>query len=155
VFRRGEEKVACYPACATDPDAAFGPNQAAASAYKKSYELVANVIVAAEGLIRLGSWVAGRTAAEGAAILSRHAAEQAAARGITESEIKAAIEKGAQYSDRLHGTVSHVLSEGSGKTLVVARNPATNTVTTVMRRSGAFNVGSKLADGTARYVPIP
>jgi hypothetical protein len=68
-----------------------------------------------------------------------------------------AVEKGVQYSDRLHGTVSHVLNEGfaSGKTLVVARNPATNVVTTVIRQSDAFNAGVKLADGTARYVPIP
>jgi Domain of unknown function (DUF4258) len=96
-------------------------------------------------------------AARGAFTLSKHAAEQAAARGITQSQIRVAIEKGAQYSDRLHGTVSHVLNErfASGKTLVVARNPTTDVVTTVIRQTNTFNAGAKLADGTARYVPIP
>ena len=63
MYRGDEGKVACYPACSTDPDAAFGANKAAASAYKKSYVIVANVILVAEGLVRIGTWVAGRAAA--------------------------------------------------------------------------------------------
>jgi hypothetical protein len=104
----------------------------------------------------LAVWKFGK-AAPAALTISEHVAEQAAARGITESQIRVAVEKGAQYADRLHGTVSHVLNEAfaSGKTLVVARNPTTNVVTTVIRQTKPFNAGVKLADGTTRYVPIP
>ena len=62
VFRGDEGKVACYPACSTDPDAAFGPNKGAANAYKKSYMIVAQVILASDLLVRLGTWVGGRAA---------------------------------------------------------------------------------------------
>ena len=95
-------------------------------------------------------------ATRGVATISGHAAKQAAARGVTQSQIRVAIEKGVQYTDRLHGTVSHVLNKGfaSGKTLVVARNPTTNVVTTVIRQRSAFKTGTKLADGSLRYVPI-
>jgi len=71
VFRGNEGKVACYPACSTDPDAAFGPNRAAATSYKKGYEISANVILVAEGLLRIGTWIAGRGAASGVTRLYR------------------------------------------------------------------------------------
>jgi hypothetical protein len=54
--------VACYPACALDPSAAF-PNEASAGAYNKSYEIVGNAMLLAEGIWRLGGWALGRGAA--------------------------------------------------------------------------------------------
>ncbi|HKO53106.1 MAG TPA: RHS repeat-associated core domain-containing protein [Polyangiaceae bacterium] len=60
VYRGGEGRVVCYPACSADPDAAFGPNKAAADWYKKGYEIVGNGIVLADGVIGLGRWALGR-----------------------------------------------------------------------------------------------
>lgn len=56
--------VACYPACATDPNATF-PNAASAGAYNKSYEIVGNALLLADGIWRLGGWAFGRAALRG------------------------------------------------------------------------------------------
>lgn len=71
--------------------------------------------------------------------------------------IDKAVEHGARFWDVKNKAVSHVLDRGlaSGKTLVVGRNPVTNTVTTAMRRSRPFNPNVKMPDGSARFIPIP
>ncbi|HET9953799.1 MAG TPA: hypothetical protein VFQ61_04830 [Polyangiaceae bacterium] len=51
--------IACYPACATDPNATF-PNAESAGAYSTSYEIVGSGILVAEGVIGLGRWALGR-----------------------------------------------------------------------------------------------
>ncbi|HHK42403.1 MAG TPA: DUF4258 domain-containing protein [Planctomycetaceae bacterium] len=87
--------------------------------------------------------------------ISRHAAERLAERGITRGMAEKAIEKGTQYYDRMHGTISHVLEGGmaSGKTLQIATNPATGSVVTGVIRS-RFNPSVLLPNGTPRFVPV-
>ena len=69
--------------------------------------------------------------------------------------VSKALQRGTQYYDRKHGTISHVLQRGfvSGKTLVVATNRATGLVRTAFARQRAFNP-TTLLRGSRRYVPI-
>ena len=56
-------------------------------------------------------------------------------RGITESMVDKALQKGKRFWDPNNKTVNYVLEEGfaSGKTLLVGQNMATGKVTTVIR----------------------
>jgi len=67
--------------------------------------------------------------------IGKHAAEQMTKRGITESMVKTALEKGTPFVDPKNGTINYVLKEGfaSGKDLLVGTNPLTGKITTVIR----------------------
>ena len=69
--------------------------------------------------------------------LGGHAIEQMEARGVTEGAVDFALRNGTRYWDGNHLAVSYVVEGGyaSGKSLVVAVNPASLTVTTVIRTS--------------------
>jgi hypothetical protein len=56
-------------------------------------------------------------------------------RGINESMIKVALEKGTPFIDPKNGTIKIVLREGfaSGKDLLVGTNPLMGKITTVIR----------------------
>jgi hypothetical protein len=58
-----------------------------------------------------------------------------AERGITKSMVRTALSKGTQFFDPKNGTVNYVLKGGfaSGKDLLVAKNPITGQITTVIR----------------------
>ena len=79
--------------------------------------------------------------------ISEHALERAAQRGFSESMIKAVIRNGQKFYDPANGSINYVIREGfaSGKSALVAVNPFTGRVATVIR-------GSRLIRG--RFVPL-
>ncbi len=76
-----------------------------------------------------------------------HTAERMAERGVNESMVRVALEKGTPFIDPKNGTINYVLREGfaSGKDLLVGTNPLTGKITTVIR-------GSDLI--APRFVPL-
>jgi Domain of unknown function (DUF4258) len=76
-----------------------------------------------------------------------HAAEQMAERKISEAMVKAVIRNGERFYDPLNKSINYVVRRGfaSGKDLLVATNPFTGMVTTVIR-------GRKLV--RPRFVPL-
>jgi hypothetical protein len=64
----------------------------------------------------------------------RHSVEQMAERGITRPMVNMAIRRGERYWDPKNLSVAHILRGGmaSGKDLLVARNPLTGKITTVI-----------------------
>ncbi len=79
--------------------------------------------------------------------MTNHAAQRMGERGITEKMIQVGIEKGAKFYDPKNGSIVYVLKNGfaTGKDLLVARNPFTGAVTSVIR-------GKKLI--LKRFIPI-
>jgi RHS repeat-associated protein len=67
--------------------------------------------------------------------ISKHAAQRMAERGITESMVRTALGKGTPFIDPKNGTINYVLKGGfaSGKDLLVAKNPLTGQISTVIR----------------------
>ena len=67
--------------------------------------------------------------------IGKHTLQRMGERGITESMVDKALQKGKRFWDPKNKTVNYVLEEGfaSGKTLLVGQNIATGKVTTVIR----------------------
>lgn len=67
--------------------------------------------------------------------IGQHTFQRMSERGITESMVDKALQKGKRYWDPKNKTVNYVLEEGfaSGKTLLVGQNMVTGKVTTVIR----------------------
>jgi hypothetical protein len=85
--------TACYPACALDPSATF-PNEASAGAYSKSYQIVGNAMLLAEGVWRLGGWALGRGAAQAGVPLARALEAGLLKSGGKLAQVLGGIEKG-------------------------------------------------------------
>jgi len=67
--------------------------------------------------------------------ISKHAAERIAEHGVTEKMIQIALTKGKKFWDPKNKTVNFVLEKGfaSGQSLIVAKNPVTGTIATVIK----------------------
>jgi hypothetical protein len=84
-----------------------------------------------------------------------HALRRIGDRELTKGQVRAAINRGERYWDRLNSTTSFVAREGfiSGKSLQVAVDLETKKVVTVLAKD--FNPTSLLKDGRSRWVPFP
>ena len=96
--------LACYPACALDPNAAF-PNEASADAYNKSYDIVGNGLLLADGVVGLGRWALERLgigAAEGTLnsvpLLARASGREMFGEALNVLKATPAVERGALAS---------------------------------------------------------
>lgn len=79
--------------------------------------------------------------------IGEHALERMSERGITTKMVEKALAKGTRYWDPKNQSVNYVLEKGfaSGKSLLVAQNPASGQINTVIR-------GSNLVP--KRFIPI-
>jgi hypothetical protein len=68
---------------------------------------------------------------------SKHSLERLAQRGVTQKMAQTVIRKGRKFYDPLNKSVNYVIPNGfgSGKSLLIATNPLTGQVTTVIRSS--------------------
>ncbi len=87
------------------------------------------------GTVRQATAVGGArtsTALTPRLVFSKHALQRMSERGITPAMVRKAIERGKQFWDPKTKTINHVLEHGmgSGKHLVVGRNPVTGEVST-------------------------
>jgi len=106
-LRGNKGAVACDPACAPDPDAAFGPNKSAADAYKEAYWLVGNGMLLADGLRSFCALARGGLAALAARVSALRAL------GLGRAAVRAFI-GGETVAFETPGIVGFARLQGSG-----------------------------------------
>lgn len=121
-------------------------NHASAGAKIVAAASIASNFLAPE--IKTGG-LAVKAIVKGGLQISEHAAIRGAQRGITSRMMQAAVDHGSAHFDTMNGTVNHILETAGGNSLVVGRNPITNTITSAMidKRAPAKLIGKRLASG--------
>lgn len=137
--------------CASDPNCSMLADVSSNRAFFEGItwldSQIAGAVIFGEAFAVLGEAATSATEVAGFR-LSEHAAEQMASRGVSESAASYALRNGSRFWDGRHLTVSFVVREGyaSGQSLVVAVDPASGMITTVLKGSNVIS---------SRLVPLP